>query len=91
MIGDAPELDVVIEKQKGRRLGIYIKDHACGFSEIVQKDNGASTSLFVGDIIIKVNSKPIKRSRRVSRCIIESAPFVTLTIRRNEMCLSLLE
>ena len=89
-VGSNSEFDVLVQKEIDKRLGIYIQHHSRCISKIVSKDPDCSVSLFVGDIITKVNGKKMN-TKKVASTIFKSYPSVTLTIVRNEFYSPLLE
>lgn len=89
MIGNRTTFDICINKNKHERLGIYIQYKTQYVSKIVEKDTESSDSLYVGDLITKVNGKKMN-TKRMAKTIFESYPCVTLTVVRNEFYSSLL-
>ena len=89
-IGDSVEINVLIQKKRNKRLGIYIQYHSRYVSKIVSKDVESSSSLFVGDLITKVDGKTMS-TKKMALAILKSSPSVTLTIIRNEFYSPLIE
>ena len=78
-------MEVTLGKERGSRLGIYLRQGTSwGHPTVVARDDHV-TGVCVNDVVSRVNGRRYWNTRAVASAIVRSGPTVTLTVERRDL------